>query len=247
MVVKLWIQSTNYLVAWRSDSEHGFLREFMCLSISYIILAQFPLHWITGSAVTVIALRRVFFLLLPVQFSSLHLSCVSKHYNRWTIFLQRKVHHFPLAFLQVWSKTKKCCHVLVQSHRQENSPKADVKEEGDSRGILCSLHEAALPRVSVTCLCWLVTLSFVQTLLAEEVNGRNYESGRDLEIQNMNILWINLLLWSWESKVILACAGSKLKTANGNTISAQRISGWSLAVGMMTACQPYPAEWMMLC
>lgn len=40
--------------------------------------------------------------------------------------------------------------------------------------IICSLHEVALLHISIMCLFWLAALSLVQTLVAEDVNGPEF-------------------------------------------------------------------------
>lgn len=40
--------------------------------------------------------------------------------------------------------------------------------------IICSLHAVALSHISIMCLFWLAALSLVQTLVAEDVNGQEF-------------------------------------------------------------------------
>lgn len=45
---------------------------------------------------------------------------------------------------------------------------------GEFYQIICSLHEVQLSHISIMCLFCLAALSLVQTLVAEDVNGREF-------------------------------------------------------------------------
>lgn len=45
---------------------------------------------------------------------------------------------------------------------------------GEFHRIICSLHEVALSHISIMCLYCLAALSLAQTLVAEDVNGQEF-------------------------------------------------------------------------
>lgn len=49
-----------------------------------------------------------------------------------------------------------------------------VNRLGEFCSIICSLQEVALSHISIMCLFWLAALSLEQTLVAEDVNGREF-------------------------------------------------------------------------
>lgn len=62
--------------------------------------------------------------------------------------------------------------------KKRRQTKAGAREGGDRVGefysIICSLHEVALSHISIMCLFWLAALSLEQTLVAEDLNGPEF-------------------------------------------------------------------------
>lgn len=69
-------------------------------------------------------------------------------------------------------------HLRSTEKKEREEMKVSVREQVNRLGkfysIICSLQEVALSHISIMCLFWLAALSLEQTLVAEDVNGREF-------------------------------------------------------------------------